>query len=1126
MSELLGIFPDNKVSVQYTSMENLFTSLGIGDIQQQVLEKFNITVQEHGISWILKYVDRINSEFNKNTFLEYDYFADLIDIQHKLLVFILEDSNYLEQFPNQPYQNNFEEQLRKVIWTKEGLNLIQTNQDITYILDIARKLITSGYIFDREHKFAVLETLYLYSYNLLTLSIDIYIRLLNIFENVIPTPLTHSVFIRLTKEQEKLEDLLHYYTKDNSIQQKGENTLRLLSAYILIDKYNSDTLDQVLRRITFYRYLYILSDYKHDILRDKAFEVLTHLNISNRNEFNWQDVIDFSLPVFIKKIISSLSVTQQTDSKKRVINGLGKIVIHNSVINCSPNYVSKIALQKTINFFNGQFVITSTQNNTDPNNIETLVTLWRSIIDEYTKQPKERTIQKKERPSIGTIVKIQVKNLHPTNPLFGFVCVLDDRYEGDGVLHVKEITRVKLQSLEGIINPGDIMSARVIESTPERLSFSIINELGLFVGARFHEGETTQAQLLSKREDLLTWISEDGYSIYSRPSSNFDPEIGSCYLLKIKDVNYNGYIKAKIIELLTDIEIEPHEAVSNLVYHYKDIPIGHGDIEDDNEPEYPLPIKIISELEYVLDMYTNSSCNIPQKMTYLYLNKLINIITDNPKAREYHSILINYYYSLNKFAKGENLSEEPITEEMVANFPALREKKNTFLILSCNDEESNPQLLEISRTNTSSDNIKLAKLMLLHNLSKILKPGLAPLVKSDIFSLLSLNPEVNKQECNIQPKISVNFGIENNYREFKTSIVFSNKNSVANLDNQLQVILRTICGFLNAQGGTLYIGVCDDGTQTGIEDDLQFMHCNEDTYQLKIRQFVVENLGKDINSLLTISYRKYGNKTVCAIAVPSYHTVVKLHNTVFQRQGNATRPLENKNIKLLMLRKKKNGLTDKAPYPLFPEDPNYSSLPRIIADTNSASKIASSIFHDQTLDSNGYFSILEHNKYLLTKSIPERTDVRLTLTIPDNLTRSYLLFVYDNGYANRISVTILSNKRIGYEYQNALNLDASILFVAFVQVEDFLLINSELKKEDYSKIIPINKIKTGTELSLKGSQVLSGFDNIILVDVLSPEHVLNLHVDENKSSIGFPATSLEYLQDTLYLKKLLESRSK
>lgn len=1126
MSELLGILPDNKASMQYTSMENLFTSLEICDIQQQVLEKFNITIQEFGISWILKLVDRLDNEVNKNMFLEYNYYSGLIDIQYKLLVFILEDSNYLEQFPNQPYRSNLEERLRKVSWIKEGLNLIQTNQDIVYILDIARKLITSGYIFDREHRLSVLETLYFYSYNLLTLSIDVYIRLLNIFENVIPLSLTHSVSIRFAKEKNELDDLLHYHSKDNSIQQKGENTLRLLAAYILLDKSNLDTLEQVSRRITFYRYLYILSNYKHDILREKTFEVFTHLTVSNRNEYHWQDIIDFSLPAFIKKIISSLSVTQQTDSKKRVFNGNGKIILHNTVIKCYPNYTSKIALQKTIHYFNGQVVVTSTQNSPDLNNIESLVSLWRSIIDQYTNKPQERNIQGKERPDIDTIVKIQVKNLHPINPLFGFVRVLDDRYKGDGVLHVKEITRVKLQTLEGILNPGDIMSAKVIESTPERLSFSIINELDLFIGARFHKDETTQAQLLNKRKDLLTWLSEDGYTLYSGPSSNFDPEIGSCYLLKIKDVNYNGYIKAKIIEQVSDIEIEPHEAVSNLVYHYKDIPAGCEDIEDDGEPEYILPDKIITEFDHILDMYTNSSRDILQKMNYLFLNKLINIILNNPKATEYYSILINYYLSLYKFAKGEYGSKESITEEIIANYPALREKKNTLLILSYDNEQYNPELLEITLSTSSPDNIRLAKLMLLYNLSKAVKPELASLVKNDIFPLLSFKPEDKEQENDLQPATTVNFGVENNYREFKTSIVFSNKNSVANLDNQLEVILRTICGFLNAQGGTLYIGVSDDGPPTSIEEDLQFMRCNEDTYQLKIRQFVVEKLGKDINSLLTLSFRKYSNKTVCAIAVPSYHTVVKLHNTVFQRQGNATRPLENKNVKLLMQRKKGNGLTNKAPYPLFPEDPNYFSTPKTTEEINSVNKIATSIFHEQTFNLNGYFSILENNKYVITKTTPEQTNVRLSLPIPDALTRSYLLFVYDNGYANRISATLLSNKKLGYEYQNALNLDASILFVAFVQVEDFLLINSELKKEDYSKIIPINKIKIGTKLSLKGSQVLSGFDNIILVDVLSPEHVLNLHVDENKSSIGFPATSLEYLQDTLYLKKLLESRSK
>ena len=148
------------------------------------------------------------------------------------------------------------------------------------------------------------------------------------------------------------------------------------------------------------------------------------------------------------------------------------------------------------------------------------------------------------------------------------------------------------------------------------------------------------------------------------------------------------------------------------------------------------------------------------------------------------------------------------------------------------------------------------------------------------------------------------------------------------------------------------------------------MHCNEDTYQLKIRQYVVENLGKDINSLLTFSFRKYGSKTVCAIAVPSYHMVVKLHNTVYQRQGNATRPLESKNVKLLIQRKKGNGLTNKAPYPLFPEDPNYySNQDRIFSgNENALDKIPTSLFHSYSLHK-GYFSIIENNKYILTEGL-------------------------------------------------------------------------------------------------------------------------------------------------------------
>ena len=41
----------------------------------------------------------------------------------------------------------------------------------------------------------------------------------------------------------------------------------------------------------------------------------------------------------------------------------------------------------------------------------------------------------------------------------------------------------------------------------------------------------------------------------------------------------------------------------------------------------------------------------------------------------------------------------------------------------------------------------------------------------------------------------------------------------ADVDVQTQNVLKEICGFINAEGGTLYIGVNDDGLASGLEQD-------------------------------------------------------------------------------------------------------------------------------------------------------------------------------------------------------------------------------------------------------------------------------------------------------------------
>jgi hypothetical protein len=59
------------------------------------------------------------------------------------------------------------------------------------------------------------------------------------------------------------------------------------------------------------------------------------------------------------------------------------------------------------------------------------------------------------------------------------------------------------------------------------------------------------------------------------------------------------------------------------------------------------------------------------------------------------------------------------------------------------------------------------------------------------------------------------------------------------------VIVKTVCGLLNHEGGTLLIGVADDGQVLGIEPDLRTLgpKGNADGYELHLRQLLDTSLS-------------------------------------------------------------------------------------------------------------------------------------------------------------------------------------------------------------------------------------------------------------------------------------------
>ena len=64
-------------------------------------------------------------------------------------------------------------------------------------------------------------------------------------------------------------------------------------------------------------------------------------------------------------------------------------------------------------------------------------------------------------------------------------------------------------------------------------------------------------------------------------------------------------------------------------------------------------------------------------------------------------------------------------------------------------------------------------------------------------------------------------------------------------------ILEAVCGFLNADGGTLLVGVANDGTIVGIELD---GFPDKDKYVLHFVNLVKDRIGNDVLAQLRKKY--------------------------------------------------------------------------------------------------------------------------------------------------------------------------------------------------------------------------------------------------------------------------------
>jgi hypothetical protein len=145
-------------------------------------------------------------------------------------------------------------------------------------------------------------------------------------------------------------------------------------------------------------------------------------------------------------------------------------------------------------------------------------------------------------------------------------------------------------------------------------------------------------------------------------------------------------------------------------------------------------------------------------------------------------------------------------------------------------------------------------------------------------------------------------------RQMETHRVEFKKSARVALENDVpekvinEGVVKTVAAFLNSSGGTLGIGITDDGDILGLQPDLDYKHQDVDGYQNWLTTLLVQNIGGGVvGAHVRLRIESVGSEVVCLVdvtpaPVPVYARTTKGDVCFYVRINNTTRMLEGPDI--------------------------------------------------------------------------------------------------------------------------------------------------------------------------------------------------------------------------------------
>lgn len=335
-------------------------------------------------------------------------------------------------------------------------------------------------------------------------------------------------------------------------------------------------------------------------------------------------------------------------------------------------------------------------------------------------------------------------------------------------------------------------------------------------------------------------------------------------------------------------------------------------------------------------------------------------------------------------------------------------------------------------------------------------------------------------------------GAEGQCVEWKSSIAFVAGQINPDIDKQLSVILKIIASFQNSKGGTLYIGVNDNGVVSGINQDFQYLNTGNDvtehgytynttldSYQLKIHNAVKERLGVLSNSHIDINFAQEGELYYCIIKVaPTRRPIYLDQQAIYQRAGNMCQRLRGEDMTNFILDRERQ-------YSQYNVETTTQPQVKYVEKEQEALPLPSQVITSETssLEVKFYMQFYTNGQWSYSKKKSDATDIKVEVPIYKETLKEVLLLCYNNGCVNRIRpYDFLNPKRAngkrgwkeeGRRYENGFNLEAELMAVYSCHYNDYIAVMStDGSYDQYAKVHAISAVTEHTAIQLKGNQMV------------------------------------------------------